>query len=118
MVLPYVKSSDKPEIRPCLCSHLTTHVLQHHPHNAPLRPQVGGVEPVSDVTDTFSAADFTHRRAWKYEGCRNRISLITERLTWVNIEQQDAERLTPAQLINEEIKTFLSQFGIRRPEVE
>ena len=36
----------------------------------------------------------------------------------MNIEQQDAKCLTPAQLINEEIKTFLSQFGIRRPEVE
>ena len=41
-----------------------------------------------------------------------------ERITWVNIEQQDAERLTSAQLIYEKIETLLSQLWIRRAEVE
>ena len=55
--------SVKHDKRPEMFSDLTTHVLQHHSHIAPLSLQVGRVDPVSDVSDALSTADFTHRRA-------------------------------------------------------
>ena len=67
MVLPCGKNSVKQEKTRAAGSDLTAHVLQDHLHSAPLCPQVGGVDPVSDVTDALGAADFTDRRAW-YEG--------------------------------------------------